>query len=248
MTTPIRQELSPTVPGDATSVSPDPGPDTLLPAPPLPASVSLTPFLDIVPGYEIQAELGRGGMGVVYKARQVKLNRVVALKMILAGGHAGTESKIRFRAEAEAIAKLQHPNIVQIFDVGEHHGQPYFSLEFCPGGSLAAMLAGNPLQPKDAARLLVPLARGIHHAHEAGILHRDLKPGNVLLQEYHRQAAKDEKSQSSSGLGGLGASAVTSLSPKITDFGLAKHLDAESRTCQGEIMGTPNYMAPEQAQ
>jgi WD40 repeat protein/tRNA A-37 threonylcarbamoyl transferase component Bud32 len=174
-----------------------------------------------VPGYEILAELGRGGMGVVYKARQLKANRTVALKMILSGAHAGTEARARFRTEAEAIARLQHPHIVQIHEVGEHEGLPYFSLEFCPGGSLEKKLAGTPLPPKEAVALVEALARGMQAAHERGVIHRDLKPANVLLAE--------------------------DGTPKVTDFGLAKKLDEAGQTAEGEVMGTPSYMAPEQA-
>ena len=174
-----------------------------------------------VPGYEILGELGRGGMGVVYKARQLKLNRIVALKMILAGGQAGEAALARFRTEAEAIARLQHPNIVQVHDVGEHEGKPYFSLEFCAGGSLAQKVAGTPLPPKAAAWMVEMLARGMAAAHHKAIIHRDLKPANVLLLE--------------------------DGTPKITDFGLAKKLDDPGQTQSGAIMGTPSYMAPEQA-
>jgi WD40 repeat protein len=175
-----------------------------------------------VPGYEILGELGRGGFGVVYQARQVQLNRVVALKMILSGGHAGPEELARFRTEAEAIARLQHPNIVQIYEVGEHEGRPYFSLEFCPSGSLDRELKGTPLQPREAAALAERLARAVAAAHAKGIVHRDLKPANVLLAE-----------------NGV---------PKISDFGLAKRLDAAGQTATGVVMGTPSYMAPEQAE
>jgi WD40 repeat protein len=174
-----------------------------------------------VPGYEVLGELGRGGMGVVYLARQLGLNRLVALKMILAGEHAGPEQVGRFRVEAEAVARLQHPHIVQIHDIGEHDGLPYFSLEFCPGGSLAGKLQGAPLPPAEAARTVETLARAIHAAHQAGVVHRDLKPANVLL-------AAD---------GTL----------KITDFGLAKMLDEGDATRSGTVVGTPSYMAPEQA-
>jgi serine/threonine-protein kinase len=179
--------------------------------------------LDAAPaGYEILEELGRGGMGLVYKARQQGLNRIVALKMILAGGHASDADLARFRAEAEAIARLRHPNIVQVYEVGEHGGLPYFSLEFCPGGSLERKLNGTPLAPREAAELVGKLARAIHEAHRKGILHRDLKPANVLVGE--------------------------DGTPKITDFGLAKRLDAPSgQTASGAILGTPSYMAPEQA-
>jgi hypothetical protein len=173
--------------------------------------------------YEVLEELGRGGMGVVYKARQVSLNRVVALKQILAGAHAGPADLTRFRAEAEAVARLQHPNIVQVFEVGEHQGRPFLSLEFCGGGNLAKKLNGTPLPPKEAARLVETLGRAVHAAHQRQVIHRDLKPANVLLTEE-------------------GA-------PKITDFGLAKKVDsAEGLTLSGVPMGTYSYMPPEQAE
>jgi serine/threonine-protein kinase len=152
-----------------------------------------------VPGYEILGELGRGGMGVVYQARHVALNRVEALKMVLAGGHAGEHELARFQTEAEAVARLQHPNIVQIHEVGESDGKPFFSLEFCAGGSLAAKLGGTPLPPQEAARLVELLAGAMHAAHQAGIIHRDLKPQNILL--------------------------TADGTPKVTDFGLAKNLE-----------------------
>jgi len=174
-----------------------------------------------VPGYEILGELGRGGMGVVYKARQAKLDRLVALKMILSGVHAGEAGQARFRTEGEAIARLQHPNIVQIHEVGEYGGLPYFSLEFCAGGSLDRKLNGTPLPPKEAAWLVETLARAMQAAHEKGVIHRDLKPANVLLLE--------------------------DGTPKVTDFGLAKKVGEAGQTASGAMMGTPSYMAPEQA-
>jgi hypothetical protein len=175
-----------------------------------------------VTGYEILGVLGRGGMGVVYKARHLQLKRLVALKMILAGGHADAGELARFRTEAEAVARLQHANIVQIHEVGEQNGLPYFSLEFVDGGNLAQKINGTPLPARQAAELMEVLARAIHAAHQKGIIHRDLKPANVLL-------TSDGK-------------------PKITDFGLAKKLDdAAGQTASGAIMGTPSYMSPEQA-
>jgi hypothetical protein len=169
-------------------------------------------------GYELLAELGRGGFGVVYKARQVALKRVVALKMI----QAGADDLARFMVEAESVARLQHPNIIQIHEIGEHDGLPYFSLEFCAGGSLAQRLNGAPLPAAEAAQLIETLARAMHTAHLQQVVHRDLKPANILLTADGR--------------------------PKITDFGLAKKLDeGGGRTETGEVMGTPSYMAPEQA-
>ena len=175
-----------------------------------------------VAGYEILGELGRGGMGVVYQARQAKLKRLVALKMILPGTKARPAMRERFGIEAEAVARLQHPNIVQIYEVGEQDGRPFLCLEYAPGGSLAKTLAGTPQHPHDAARMVQTLARAIHAAHRHGIIHRDLKPANVLL--------------------------TADGTLKITDFGLAKQLDAEEGpSLSGEVKGTPSYMAPEQA-
>jgi WD40 repeat protein len=196
------------------------------------------------PGYEILDVLGRGGMGVVYKARQLGLNRLVALKMILTGPHSSAEQLERFHSEARTIARLRHPHIVTVHEIGEHDGRPYFSLEYVDGGSLDRRLAGTPLPAREAARLVALLARAIHEAHQLGILHRDLKPGNVLLAA-----------------GGVAAGATppaAELVPKITDFGLAKQLEtaanlpAQTRvsgqTHTGQILGTPSYMAPEQAE
>jgi WD40 repeat protein len=199
-----------------------------------------------VPGYEILDVLGRGGMGVVYRARQLGLNRLVALKMILAGSHAGPEELARFRTEAEAVAQLQHPHIVQIYEIGEHQGLPYFSLELVNGGSLAQHLNGAPLPASPAAALVRVLAQAVHAAHQHGIIHRDLKPANVLLQiaDCRLQIDKPEKLPSEQSAIGNLQSAI----PKITDFGLAKRLDAEQgQTRSGAIVGTPSYMAPEQA-
>jgi eukaryotic-like serine/threonine-protein kinase len=173
--------------------------------------------------YEILGELGRGGMGVVYKARQKGLDRVVALKMILTGGQASATELNRFRTEAQAAARLKHPNIVQVYDVGDCDGCPYFSLEYLDGGSLAEKIAASPLPPVQAAQLVRALADAMDCAHRAGIVHRDLKPANILL--------------------------ATDGTPKITDFGLAKSLETDSgHTRTGSVFGTPSYMAPEQAE
>ena len=175
-----------------------------------------------VAGYEILGVLGRGGMGVVYRARQVKANRTVALKMILASRHASEEHRLRFQIEAEAVARLQHPHIVQLYEVGECEGRPFFALEFCDGGSLDRKLKQQRLTAPEAAALVETLARAMHYAHLHGVVHRDLKPANVLLT----------------------ADGVA----KVTDFGLARRLDAESELSQsGDVVGTPAYMAPEQA-
>jgi WD40 repeat protein len=179
------------------------------------------PALPAPDGYEILGQLGRGGMGVVYHARHTKLGRPVALKMILSGKHAGEQELARFKTEAEVIARLGHPNIVQIFEVGEHDGLPFQSLEYCPGGTLERKLHGAPLPPKEAARLVETLARAVHAAHDKGVVHRDLKPANVLLAD--------------------------DGTPKIADFGLARKLDEAGQTASGSVMGTPSYMPPEQA-
>jgi serine/threonine protein kinase len=204
-------------PGGFTTVNPNfsqPGSGSLAPSGPF--------ALPAIPGYEILEELGRGGMGRVYKARQLSLNRVVALKVLPGGGYTGPEALARFKTEAEAVARLQHPNIVQIYDVGEHQGVAYFSMEFVDGGTLARSAKDSPLAPEQAARLIELLARALHHAHSRGIIHRDVKPGNVLL--------------------------TVDGAPKLTDFGLARRQDDEEHlTMAGAIIGTPAYMSPEQA-
>jgi serine/threonine protein kinase/WD40 repeat protein len=174
-----------------------------------------------VPGYEILGRLGAGGMGVVYKARHEQLNRVVALKMILAGEHADADKLARFHLEAEAVARLRHPNIVEIYDVGTVNGRPYIALEYLPGESLKWLFQQGPQPPRRSAELLATLAQAVHTAHLAGIVHRDLKPSNVLLAE--------------------------DGTAKVTDFGLAKRREAPGQTQTGQIIGTPEYMAPEQA-
>jgi tetratricopeptide (TPR) repeat protein len=175
-----------------------------------------------IAGYEILGELGRGGMGVVYRARQLRLNRPCALKMIRAGDLAGARDAVRFLAEAEAAAKLRHPHIVQIFGMGEHEGRPYLELEYIEGGSLAQRLEGTPWPPHRAAGLIETLAGAVAAMHARGVVHRDLKPANVLLE--------------------------ADGTPKIADFGLAKAMGVDSGlTGTGEILGTPSYMAPEQA-
>jgi serine/threonine-protein kinase len=174
-----------------------------------------------VAGYDVEAVLGRGGMGIVYKARHLRLNRFVALKMLLAGAYAGPQERARFQHEAEAVAGLRHPNVVQVYDVGDHEGCPYFTMELLEGGSLAQALAGTPQPAGQAAALLPVLAEAVHAAHQAGIVHRDLKPGNILL--------------------------AASGTPKIADFGLARHFDeGPALSLSGARIGTPSYMAPEQ--
>jgi serine/threonine protein kinase len=173
-------------------------PDGASGALPAPAPPTRQPGSPDVPGYEVLGELGRGGMGVVYKARQISLNRTVALKMILAGGHAGEAERRVFRTEAEAVARLQHPGIIQVYEVGDSSGIPYLVLEYVAGGSLADRLDSTPLPPRDAAELLRSLADAVHYAHGQGIVHRDLKPANILLQKDEVRRMKDEKSKDSS--------------------------------------------------
>ena len=200
-----------------------------------------------VPGYDILEELGRGGMGVVYKARHRRLQRLVALKMVLAGAHVGAVGLARFRAEAEAVAKLSHSNIVQIYETGEHEGRPFFSLEFVEGGSLDQRMGQSPTSPRGAAQLIETLARTMHVAHERGIIHRDLKPANILLANVDIQSSfVRSRDVDSSSLPADHWSRTTV--PKIADFGLAKQVDDDSsQTRSGTILGTPSYMAPEQA-
>jgi serine/threonine-protein kinase len=135
-----------------------------------------------IPGYEVEAVLGRGGMGIVFKARHLRLNRAVAIKMLLPGAYAGPEERGRFLREAEAVAGLRHPNLVQVYDMGDHEGRPYFTMEYVEGDSLAQMLSGTPLPAHQAAALLATLAETVQVAHQGGIVHRDLKPANILLQ------------------------------------------------------------------
>jgi serine/threonine-protein kinase len=199
------------------------GLDALFPAIEAPHRRQREPtVLPQIPGYEVETVLGRGGMGVVFRARHLRLNRIVALKMALAGAYATPLERQRFQQEAEAVARLRHPNIVQIYDVGDHEGRPYFTMEHVEGGSLAQKLSGAPQPASPAAALLATLAEAVHAAHRNGIIHRDLKPANVLLTDDGH--------------------------PKISDFGLARRVDGDSRlTGTGIAMGTPSYMAPEQA-
>ncbi|HEV3006646.1 MAG TPA: serine/threonine-protein kinase, partial [Pirellulales bacterium] len=197
-----------------------------------------------VADYELLEEIARGGMGVVYKARQMTLNRVVALKMILAGQLASAGEVKRFRVEAEAAAQLDHPGIVPIYEVGEHEGQHYFSMGYVEGQSLAARVAEGPLPPREAAELVCAVAEAVHYAHRKGVIHRDLKPGNILLPQ--------RRGVSGGVVSGNGGTThplpLTPYQPKITDFGLAKRVEGDSSlTGSGQILGTPSYMPPVQA-
>jgi tetratricopeptide (TPR) repeat protein/tRNA A-37 threonylcarbamoyl transferase component Bud32 len=193
---------------------------TLPPSPSTPVAAAADGV--VIPNYELFGELGRGGMGVVYKARHKKLNRLVALKMVLASAPPGSEARRRFEAEAEAVARLQHPNIVQIYEIGDVNGRPYFAMELVEGSTLSQKMGGTPQPAAEAAALVRTLARAMHYAHGHGLVHRDLKPANILLK--------------------------ADGTPKVTDFGLAKHLEEEGQTQTDAILGTPSYMSPEQAE
>jgi WD40 repeat protein len=217
--------------------------EPIAPAPPITESLTLAPSQVTMPAvgtqlryvgdYELLEEIARGGMGVVYKARQVSLNRQVALKMILAGQLASPQDVQRFHTEAEAAANLDHPHIVPIYEVGEHHGQHYFSMKLIDGGSLTRQVASFVKDPRAAVRLLATVARAVHHAHQRGILHRDLKPGNILLSPLAPAGRGDERD---------------GFAPHVTDFGLAKRVEGDrGQTQTGVIVGTPSYMPPEQA-
>jgi outer membrane protein assembly factor BamB/tRNA A-37 threonylcarbamoyl transferase component Bud32 len=190
--------------------------------PPNAATIDVLEVVRYFGDYELLEEVARGGMGVVFRARQVKLDRIVALKMILAGQLAGEDDVRRFHQEARTAAALQHPNIVAIHEVGEHDGQHYFSMDFIDGTSLAQLVRDNPLPAERAVRYVLAAARAVQYAHERGVLHRDLKPANVLIDGFDQ--------------------------PKVTDFGLARRIDQESSlTATGAVVGTPSYMPPEQA-
>lgn len=201
------------------------------------SSANRSEDLPAIPEYAILELLGRGGQGVVFKARDLRMNRVVALKLLTAAGD-DAATRARFRREVEALAKLQHPQIVQIYDVGETEGRPYFTMEFVPGGSLATALAGTPQPAGAAAALVQTLAAAINAAHESGVVHRDLKPANVLVSG--GVVSGESSSQNTH------HSPLTAYQLKITDFGLAKPFDAPELTASGMLVGTPAYMAPEQ--
>ena len=204
------------------STKPFDGPSPTLPPDPAtrPDTRSNVPALNVAPpGYTILKEIGRGGMGVVYLARQARLNRHVALKMIIADRDSPHEL-LRFLAEADAVAAIQHPNVVDVYECGDHNARPFLVMEFLPGGSLAEKLRARNLAPHEAAELVLKIARGVQAAHDAGVVHRDLKPGNVIFDPTGE--------------------------PRVCDFGLAKRGNV-NLTQTGTIMGTPAYMAPEQA-
>jgi hypothetical protein len=196
-------------------------------------------LLPSLPGYEVLGELGRGGMGVVFKARQVSLKRIVALKMIRSADYASEEEVARFLTEAQALAALVHPGIVQVYECDAHGGLPYMALEYVDGPSLGQRLNAGPVPLRQSARIVAQLADAVGHAHDRGILHRDLKPDNVLLSPACGLAfaAPDPAN----------AKAQAGLVPKITDFGLARRIGEPGRTQSGAVLGTPSYMAPEQA-
>jgi serine/threonine-protein kinase len=210
--------------------------------------------LPCIPGYQVEAVLGRGGMGIVYKAWHLRLNRPVALKMLLAGAYAGPQERERFLREAEVVAGLRHPNLVQVYDIGDHEGRPYFTMEYVEGGSLTQRLMGTPQCVRHAAGWVAVLAEAVHIAHQGGIIHRDLKPANILLQrkpgitmtespvDNVRSANIAPAPHSDSDC------RISDFDPKIADFGLARHFDRDSGlTLSGARVGTPSYMAPEQA-
>jgi tetratricopeptide (TPR) repeat protein len=194
------------------------------------------------PGFELLRELGRGGMGVVYLARDQSLNRLVAVKVLISGQFASATARQRFRMEAEAAAGLRHPHIVEIHSFGDHNGRPYIVMEHVAGRSLNEHLDGTPLAPRTAARLVCSLADAVQHAHQAGIVHRDLKPANILLRAENSERLTETETPRA-----LDSDPNLALFALISDFGLAKRLDSEGPTATSQVLGTPSYMAPEQA-
>ncbi len=223
----IEQAREQQPPGDSkyvettVSISQTPDRKTTIRSKKLPTTI--TPEPTAPAGYEVLGQLGKGGMGIVYKARHIPLNRIVAIKMILGGKHASPETLSRFRQEAEAAAHLTHPNIVSVYEVGEYQGMPYFSLEYVDGLAMSALLSEASLSSKRSAELMEQVSRAVHYSHQQGVIHRDLKPSNILI--------------------------TRDGDPKVADFGLAKRLDDEDQdqTRTGQILGTPGFMAPEQA-
>jgi serine/threonine protein kinase len=217
-----------------------------------PDSMNGDPRFPSIPGYQIVSALGRGGMGIAFKAWQTSLKRTVALKLLHA--HDDPENQRRFRAEAEAAARLQHSNIVQVFEVNQHRGRPFLAMEYVAGGTLAQKLRGEPQTALDAVRTVETLAEAIHYAHEHGVIHRDLKPANILLttdfprpMDESRGELEDTLTFPPGSPSSAGNRAPTA-GLKIADFGLAKQVDADTAQTQtGAILGTPSYMAPEQA-
>jgi serine/threonine protein kinase len=220
-------------------------------------SATETRDLEAVPGirvapvqvgdYDILAEVGRGGMGVVYKAQHRGLRRLVALKMVLAGEFASPTQELRFRLEAELAARVQHPNIVQVYEIGSYEGRPFLALEWVEGGSLANRLDGKPWPPGEAAALIETLARAIDVAHGEGVVHRDLKPANIMMQSSELRGQKSDGGPASSGSSDL-SPLISDLCPKITDFGLAQTIEGgQAMTQTGYVVGTPGYMSPERA-
>ncbi len=253
---PSRPAAPPTAPDN--SNGPEAGWDSTFAVPKGPAGRESTPVpsstprstpsgfqaagLPIVSGYALLSELGRGGMGVVYKAKHEKLKRIVALKMVSIHPRDDSQGLVRFQAEAEAVARLHHPNIVQIFEVGEQDGSPYLALEFVTGGTLKNRLDGRPQPIRAAVQLVQQLARAVHAAHQRGIVHRDLKPANILLQP-----TPPAENWYAASAGAIEANQVYGV-PKVSDFGVAKRIDdGDAPGCYGGIVGTAVYMAPEQA-
>jgi serine/threonine-protein kinase len=229
--------------GGRATLTAAPAPATLLPPAPGPARpLSGDDDWPCIEGYEIQAELGRGATGVVYRAWHHALRRAVALKVLHPGRARDPQALARFRSEAEAAARLHHPHIVQVHEVGAGDSRPYLAMELVEGATLARRLADGPLPARQAAQLVEALARAVHHAHGRAVVHRDLKPANILLASGGREPPVED------GTGGS-RPPLAEYVPKITDFGLAKQLDEAGgqRTESGAILGTPSYMAPEQA-